>query len=633
MVVVLLILQIILVTGRVIEGKLREVMESDLGVVLRALKRSHPSRLRGYERETDVVRFLYRDMDAARRMMEGFDELDFSGMGLGRLPVYGMLLLTNLRSLVLDRNPELGISQGDIEMISRLPIEAVSMSSSNMSVETFRALQGLPRLCRLNISGNESLSGYTDSNRFGDLATRLVELDVSECYLGSDWLDEILQCTNLKSLDVSGNVQLFRRRGPGGVCSLMGSLVSLNVSGCDLDYDWLGVILECRGLAVLDVSRNTRLFNSRGPGGFLMDSLSRLNVSRCRLRGEWVDRVLRCAGLVELDISGNRNIGVNHASFRKLVSLKSLRRLKAGRCDLTAKSLSEIFRCEGLLELDVEDNELVWRGKVEFGGSKGRLVRLNVAGTEASGDVLGAICGLPKRGWRLLSRFGTCDESGFTKLAVLDISRNAALGRVMSQDDFRFGSLESTVVELNISLTRSRGCRAVEAAGRCERLRRLGVSYNTDLWSGADGVDLGYLKSRLQVLDVAGTRLPPGVLREILGFKQLEQLDISGNDTARQAVGSGEVRLGGVRDTLRVMAARDMGLAGEGLRWILEEFRGLEYVDVGDNEEITAADLMGLDFETLQDRLVEFYVTADRRTAADLRKRLPLTGVYTTNRS
>jgi len=217
-------------------------------------------------------------------------------------------------------------------------------------------------------------------------------------------------------------------------------------------------------------------------------------------------------------------------------------------------------------------------------------------------------------------------------LTALDLSWNGALGPVMSREGFSFGCLERTLAELSISSTSS--SRVMRAIGKCEKLSRLDASWNADLWEDTDDtLDLVCLRSGLRELVATDTRLPPAVLHGILEFEQLEALEISYNATACQSLGSNGVGLSGARNTLIKFNARNTGLTGEGLRWILNTFKGLASTDFRDNGAITLVDLMGLDFGPLKYRLVELGVSADPGALADLQKKLPLSMIHTTGRS
>jgi len=701
-----LILQVILVTvtGRLIDNRMGDVMISDYRVVLIALHRSDPWELDlpddALETPLSMIRFLCGDTERTRETMETVYRLDMSKMNLKHLPVYGMRHMPNLRTLILDDNPGLTITQGDIERISHLPIEEVSIRSSNINFETFKALQGLPRLTKLDISDNKLLykldisfkrklqSKSADNGKFGDLAKRLVELNVSRCGLGDSWLESILECTNLTALDISENPGLFYRdnnpfckRAPTDSCSLMRGLTSLNVSGCSLVGTWLDEILKCRSLTALDVSGSPDLFKDRHPGpdcslmrGLVslniegcspgsdwldeilqctdlkslniarchslfrnkkpgpdcsfMRGLTSLNVSSCVPDDEWIDDVLRCTNLMELNISGNICIGIGKANLREFKNLKLLRVLDASGCLLTAKNFNEICKCGGLEVLSVGCNGRLWNGEVDFGECKSRLVRLNISGTEINEDGLKSICGIPRRGvlGTLFSWIGIYSENRFPNLAVLDISLNKNLGPVMSSEGFSFGKLGKTLAELNISECGITGSRVFKAISECKRLAILNATFNPDIWNDADGINFGRL-GQLRMLDVSSTGLQPAVLSRILESAQLETLDISKNPTACQSLGSGSQILGGVRDTLRHIKAEKTGLTRVGLQWILEEFSGLQYVDVAGNSAITPADLTNLDYDTLKHRLVEFRATDDVGALIDLQEKLPKTRI------
>jgi len=261
-----------------IQSGLGKAMLSDLEVVLAAVERSDPSKLEGLETGQSTMQFLFHNMDRVRGMTSELDELDLSSMNLRHLPVYGMLQMASLRKLVLDGNWELKISQGDIEVISRLPIEEVSIFSSDIDIETFRALQGLPRLTKLNLSFNKLLSTYTGNNRFGDLTSRLVELNVSRCDLSSEWLDDIFRCTSLKSLNISGNDGIGVDHTNFSKLKNLKSLKRLDVYDLDLTTASLNEICKSGGLEELGLGCNKQVWKGEVDFGECRRSLMNLNV-------------------------------------------------------------------------------------------------------------------------------------------------------------------------------------------------------------------------------------------------------------------------------------------------------------------------------------------------------------------
>jgi len=684
------ILQMMLVagtgtSGRYVRGSLTEVLGSDFRVVLIALQRSNPQQVRFPPGTLDtvhtVVSFLSdkRNEDMINEMLGEVDTLDLTSMNLERLPIHGIQQLSNLKSLMLGDNGGLSISKSDIESISHLSIEELLIYNSNISPETLVALQGLPNLTKLDISGNELLSTHTGDDRFGDLATKLVELraancdfdsswldsilkcvnlkflnisknirlfkgktpttdcsfmkgltdlSVSECYPSSEWLGDIFKCTNLKSLDVSENVRLFKGKTPTADCSFMKNLVSLNASRCDLGSEWLDDILKCTNLKSLYVSKNIRLFKRKVPTTdcSFMESLTSLGVAGCRLKSEWVDDILKCTNLVDLDMSKNRNIGMEYTNFSKFENLKSLKRLNVSACNLKTKNLNGICRCGVLEELNIGWNRRVWAGVVDFGTCRESIRVLKVDTTGLKENGLRALCGLPNTASHGSSIRRTTENDGFPNLAILDIAWNHTLRRVMSQRNFSFGRLENTLTELNVSgigITKSNVFRAIK---RCRNLVELAASWNPKIWLGADATfDFGRLKSQLRVLDVGLTNLPLVILSKIFELNQLVDLKIHHNDVCCQGLGSNNWVLGDIKDTLKRIDMKGTGLTGDGLQWIFRELKGLENVNARLNNLITADDLTRLDLSMLGGRLAKFTITADAMILADLRKRLPRT--------
>jgi len=581
----IIILQMVLVAGageRLMQNKMGKALANDLKAVLTALQRSDSHKLKlpagTLDTEETVIGFLFDKENAAmvKKVMSEVDTLDLTGMNLWWLPVHVIQQLPKLKTLILDGNERLIIPQDAIKMIRHPPIERVSIRNSNMGIETFRTLLELPNLTKLDISGNESFSTYMYGDKFGDLTTRLVELRAAWCDFDNSWLDAILKCVNLKFLDVSGNTELFRGKGPTTGFSFMKDLTGLHVSWCDLSSTWL-------------------------------------------------NEIFKCTNLIDLNVMGNTNIATH---TKKLGNLSSLKILNVNKCDLTTESLNEICKSKSLVELNVGNNDQLWEGTVNFGECKDRLVRLSIAGTGASEAVLRAICGLPGR-WGLVnaltSIFSSNAVAGFPNLAIFDVSRNEALGDVISQKDFSFGCLANTLTELHVAKMDIKSNDAIKAISGCKKLCKLNASQNPALWSGAP--DFGCLKSQLQVLNVGSTNLSPDILSEILQFDQLVELNICHNDTACQGLGSNGVSTGGMKNTLKRFNMKQTGLTGKGLQWVFSEFNRLGKVDASENPGISQDDLLGLNFKALRDRLAGFSVTTVSEIAVLLRMYLPFTKI------
>jgi len=636
----LLVLHTMLVAGvdeRFAEGSLSEMFPGDLKVVLTALQRSNPQEMRippgALDTPSSTIQFADFDADRIGRVMAGFTELDLTGMKLRRLPVYGMRLMTGLRRVILDDNDELTISPGMIRIIRRMPIEDISIRNSGLRRGTFRALQKLPSLIRLDVSGNESLSTLPDNDKFGNLTTRLVELRAANCGLGNGWLDSILGCINLKFLDVSENPGLFENRVPNADCSLMRGLTGLSVAGCGLRGAWLDDIFRCTNLTALNISKNASLFENRVPSAdcSFMRSLTTLCISWCKPSSEWLDDIFRCTNLVNLDMSFNGDIGANHTNFSKFKNLKSLRGLRISRCKLTAMSLSEICKCGGLEVLCVSWNKFLWANdEVDLGACRESLKVLDAESTGLDENGLRALCGPPSTVGHGDSIPRTMEGDGLPNLTVLDIGWNKALGPVISsRRGFSFGRPEKTLTELGVAGIGITGSIAFRVIERFEKLAELNTSFNKNVWRDTiDTFEFGRLRLGLEELNIRSPELRPDVLSKVLEFEHLVELKVHHNDRSRGGLVSNEGKISGARDTLRRINVEETDLTGDGLRGIFEEFSLLEKVDARRNPLITPADLLGLDFGRLGNTLVVLKITTDSEAAADLQKKLPMTMVY-----
>jgi len=597
-----LLLQIALVYGRLGKRRHRARVQYDNAVVEAGLRRH------GQMAENTNIE------DAKRSCTK----LNLSGMNLKRLPIHAIEVMKNLRTLILDCNEGLEIAQDDIEILVHLPIEEVSIRSSEIGSETFNSLRKLPYLMSLDISGNVGLLNYSTEDggsRLGPLADRLSVLNVSNCFLGSRWLDDILKCTKLVDLNVAGNQGLFIGE-PQSFNRIKGSLTSLNVMGCSLDSRWLENILrQCTRLTSLDISGNDEMFSMPPTGStfdftLLKDTLTNLSAAWCSLSPQWIDSILGCTNLESLDISWNHTIGWNPKNFSKLKELKSLERLNAKETGLSAGSFNEICSCESLRGLDVSGNLRLGHGDA-LSFSAG-LVELNVADTGLTEEGLMSICGP-------------------TRLERLNLKGNRCVGSVVSSEGFSFGKLRKTLAELGISNCGITSSRAVKAISECVELRKLDASWNSDLWNGADTVYFGCLKSRLWELDIKATGLPAGVLHKILEFDQLKILDIGSNSSC-MGLGTCWECPGGMKETLREFRAEKTYLTKKRLQWILSEFTGLTRMDVSCKYLPVLVGNGDLNFGALKDTLVEFRFSIESKCSLDtlvsgLQKRLPRTRI------
>jgi len=334
--------------------------------------------------------------------------------------------------------------------------------------------------------------------------------------------------------------------------------------------------------------------------------IRQVSIRSSDIGGVTLRNILQLPNLTSLDISNNLRIGKDHNSFGGFGNMKLLERLIASNVNLSVKSFNRICRCRNLRELNVSVNRGLGRAKLKFGRCKNSLVILNVKDTDLSEASLRSICRL-------------------TRMALLDISLNTRLGPVLSSEDFSFGNLEKTLIELNVRSVGITSSNIFRTISGCERLAMLYAYSNPGLWRGADEIDFGYLKARLLLLNIGKTNLSPAVLSRILEFEQLLALDISNNGTVCQDLDISNLILGGIKDSLINISARNTGLTGEGLRWTLSTFKGLKRVDVTENPEITSDDLINLDFEALKYGLAEFSVTTDSETMAALQRMFPAT--------
>jgi len=299
--------------------------------------------------------------------------------------------------------------------------------------------------------------------------------------------------------------------------------------------------------------------------------------------------ILRLPNLTSLDITGNLRIGEDYNSFRGFKRMKSLKRLTASNINLSGESFNEICKCKSLKELNVFMNRELGSSTFDFGKLKNRLVKLNIGDTNLGENSLISICRFPK-------------------LKVLDISLNGILGPVMSRSGFSFGGLQGKLTRLDVSGTNITSSRAIGAISRCRRLRGLDISCNLGLWKDAGDIDFGYLRSGLWFLNARVTGLPPAVLHRVFGFDQLKFLDVSYNDEVCRDLDSSRQILGGVRNTLKEIKLKGIGLARGELQWIVREFTGLERVNAKKNMAITPVDVVGLG--SLNNRVVRFEVSS-----------------------
>jgi len=463
MILKMLLQQTILVagTGVLVDNKLGETMLSDFRLVLSALWSDNPSKLSWYRPNTDLstIGFPRYNKDEAVMAMAEVDELNLTSMNLKRPPVYAMQLMTGLKKLILNKNWGLKISQSDIEMISHLPIEEVSISDSDISIETLRALQGLPRLTRLNVSRNGLLSKCMDSNKLGDMATRLVELNVSKCDLGSEWLDDILECTNLTALDVSGNPTILKDQTKLKKLRNLKMLRRLGANRCSLTTAGLNEICRCGGLEELSVNFNKRLWKGEVDFGECRRSLVRLNAVFTKMNENGMRAIcgrnhgetsvdekapmnnegLGLSKLAILDISCNFKLGpvMSQEGFSFGCLENTLTELDISFTNSDSYRVIEaIGKCERLRKLNAHCNSSLFRdaGEIDFGYLRSGLKGLNIRSTGLRPDILS----------RILE---------FEQLVELDINNNDTACQDLGINEANLGGVKDTLIRFNVRNT------------------------------------------------------------------------------------------------------------------------------------------------------------------------------------
>jgi len=538
----LLLLQGMALAARLVEDKMCGMLQSEYKVILTALDRSGQLAVPLLKTYQSVV--LFADRPETKRAIAECKRLDLSRMDLKRLPVYVLQQMVCLEELILDENRALEIAEDEIGVIRHLPISTLSISSSDISGMTLRSILQLPNLTSLDVSENTEMSQHAQGSGFGELGDKLVSLNVSKCHLDGRWLSSIFRCTKLVNLNISWNSILFSEVRPSDSNSfrlLKGRLESLQASWCSLTDEWVGDMLECTNLAVLDISNNIA-------------------------------------------------IGQNTRNFTKFRNLRSLVSLNVCGTNLCPASLESVCRRRGLLSLDISSNEELGSGVLDFGGCAKSLEVLNISYTMACEGTLRAICGHQKLrpGALMFLNFPKTPE-GFARLRVLDLSGNSALGSVMSMKDFSFGKVGRTLTALNVADTEILNTRAINAIGQCAQLQELNISCNPCLWRCAsDTVDFGCLQSGLKVLNSNYTGLSPEVLDMILRFNRLEVLDISFNSKACLELGiSSQASECTSKAPLKMLVAKFAGLTVDGERWILDTFKGLVWMDVQRDRDMT----------------------------------------------
>ena len=215
------------------------------------------------------------------------------------------------------------------------------------------------RIQKLNTSNNNKSYEFD----FNQLNYTLIEFECRNSSLTIHWIVSIYR---LKKLDLSGNKTLCTGNDFATLCNLdlfgklQDTLIELILEKCNLNYQFLTAILECKVLEKLDLGENLTLNTENKAVDFknLKETLTVLIMSKCDLKTNFLSAVSNCNKIKTLDLSSNYHICDNISSdftFKKLEN--TLSDLNFNFCKATFAILNAINECKRLKKLAIHWNE------------------------------------------------------------------------------------------------------------------------------------------------------------------------------------------------------------------------------------------------------------------------------------
>lgn len=454
------------------------------------------------------------------------EKLDLSNMNVKNLPLDLPTHWVSLKKLILEGNRALCLSHLDFEILAS-KLEELDVSECNLDYEDVKKILETKwtNLKKLNLRENKSLK--FSNLCLNSLATKLEKMDISNCELDDEDIKTIMvmKWSKLKQLNLSGN-KILKLTYP---CfqSQPKPLEELDISGCDYDGNDLKdkILFEFGSLKKLNLKGNKRLKIEYLCFMPLASKLEELDVSECDLDYEDLREILSTKWeiLKCLILRGNKELKLTNLCFKSICY--KLEKLDVSDCDLESNDIEELSNCTNLTWLDISNNQRL-----------SLCENLNISSWSRNLNHLAlSQIGLKKRDFLALTKL--------KKLEILDLSNNQ-LGSYLCRIS-NLGRLKESLISLNL---RNTGFlfKDIKKLHECLKLKKLDISYN-NLASSENlrsylpngkikntlhlilpffkvSTHLGRLKSTLEILNIENSFIDESYHKEIFSCPYLKKL-------------------------------------------------------------------------------------------------------------
>jgi len=506
-------------------------------------------------------------------------------------------------------------------------LKNLNVSRVNLSLNHLKEILDCPSIEVLDCSSNDFLklqAGFT----FGAAKNSLVKTNFSDCFLFQQaFLLEILDCPNLKELDISSNnFKLEYRNIYFGSSSK--SLVWLDISDSAVNAKLFIKLLEnFEVLEYLDISKNffrsgTVLFDcpqnrfytpkDRSFFGNLALSLKTFKISECEICDDpdFYQSLLEFENLEYLDISNN-SFSRFPEDFAFVRSLETLKVLIIYNCGLRSVFLQNaLVNLKALETLDASNNTFSRRFQnFDFGSIRLSLVNIKMSACRINSRALlealtdcailrelnlsdNYFLNLPnsfrfkrsKESLEVLNMSSCFLEGGCILYQIVDLICLKEL--YLSDNIFRDASYENLSFGSSLRVLEMDGCHMAskdlfEAITSCRVLERLSIAKNMFSWVG---FEFGRSKYTLKSLNIRGFTFGNiGDFYLIFDCPKLEILDISRIDLEPFQYNLESVRFGSSKESLRELKAVECNLENPFCLWTFTNFPKLEAIDISSN--------------------------------------------------
>ncbi|KAI8032944.1 putative LRR receptor-like serine/threonine-protein kinase IRK [Camellia lanceoleosa] len=399
-------------------------------------------------------------------------ELVLDGFALSGRIGKGLLQLQFLRKLSLAKNNISGSLSPNLTQLVNLRI--IDLSENNLSGSIpGDFFQQCGSLRSISLANNKFSGQIPDSL---SSCSTLAAINFSSNQFSGPLPSGIWSLQGLRSLDLSNN--LLDKEIPKGI-EAMNNLRGINLG----KNKFTGVVPDGIGSCLLLRSID---FSENSLSGNLPNTMQKLtlcndlNLHKNSFAGEVPEWIGEMGSLETLDLSDNRFSGQVPTSIGNLQSLKML---KISMNALTGTLPESMINCKNLLVIDFSQNSLT-------GSLPDWIFKLGIQEVLLSGNKISGSMDSP---------FSSSAENSRKKLLVLDLSRNALLGKIPS------------------------------AVGDFSSLEVMDLSRNSLV--GGIPASVGELKT-LNVLDLSENQLSGSIPMEIGGAVSLKEVRLEKNSLA-----------------------------------------------------------------------------------------------------